>query len=147
MASVSRSGSSILLVGVTDKGQAIISLAKGFSPNETYRYSFEQFLGEYEWREAVLHARSASFSFNENTRFDRSLKDRGFVPDLANPLAIKPEHTLRIVSIQTFDDMMLLRDAVVEQAGISSQSGDTIVTNVSGTAKRIVSQSELDSAE
>ena len=140
----SRSGSSIILVAVTEDRQSIFALAKGFNPGMTYRYTFEQFLGEHIWRESVLHAMSANFTISENTRFDRMLIDRKMVPDANNPLAIVPEHILRVVDISDFTDLMALQGSVVENEGMSVPSADTITTNISGTAKRIVSKSELD---
>lgn len=143
MTTQSRSGSSIILVAVTDLGQFIVSLAKGFNPGQSFRYTFEQFIGEYTWREAVLHAISANFTINENTRFDRMLVDRGITPDARNPLGINPEHVYRVLRTDTFQDVMILDSAVVENEGITLPSADTIVTNISGTAKRIIPLNEI----
>ena len=140
---LSKSGSSIILVAVTDTGQHVVSLGKGFNPGQTYRYTFEQFLGEILWREAVLHAISANFSFTENTRFDRMLRDRAIVPDPRNPLGIEPEHIYRVIQLPAVVDVLALDSAVVESEGITIPSADTIVSNISGTAKRIVPFSEL----
>lgn len=145
MVTVSKSGSQIMLVAVTpDGGQHVVSFGKGFNPGTAYRYTFEQFLGEITWREAVLHAITADFSFTENTRFDRMLRDRGIVPDARNPFGIDVSHIYRVVTFPDFRDVMALSRAVVEREGISIPSADTIVSNISGTAQRIVPQSEIE---
>lgn len=145
MVAVSRSGSSIILVAVTpDGGQHVVSFGKGFNPGTAYRYTFEQFLGEITWREEVLHAITADFSFTENTRFNRMLRDRGIVPDARNPLGIDVSHIYRVVTLPDFRDVMALRKAVVEREGLTIPSADTIVTNISGTAQRIIPASEIE---
>lgn len=145
MVTQSRSGSSIMLVAVTpSQGPSVVSLAKGFNPGTSYRYTFEQFLGEYLWREAVLHAITANFSFTENTRFDRMLIDRGIIPDPRNPVGIKVEHLYRVIGLPDFTDLMALQDAVVETEGVSIPAADTITSNISGTAKRIIPASEIE---
>lgn len=141
---ISRSGSSIILVAVTDSGSHTLGIAKGFNPTQNYRYTFEQFLGEYLWREAVLHGITANFTILQNLRFDRMLRDMRITPSPKNPLAIEPRHILRVVSLPDFNDMMLLEGAVVENESFSMNAADTLTTNISGSARLIVTQNELN---
>ena len=138
-----RSGSSVLLVGVSEQGQFLIGLAKSFTSTQNYRRSYEQFLGNYLWTEGILHAVSATFSFNENTRFDKMLVDRGFVPN-EDGFAIEEPVIMRLCDVVDYTIQQWMRKAYIDSESVNVAGNETITSNANGTAQLILPKSSVN---